>query len=431
MATTETSSHRREVVCFLLAGLLLLLGAVGFPWWHVINSPEPGYVRGCRLLSLLFAALTLIALLRPARRTGLLMVGGLSAVALPLLVLLTITTLDAPSISAAVHQTNQAGRLIIALAHTDVNPQVAWTNQRGMGATAIVRNDYTLVDALETASFFAKPGWYVGLIGGLLLLIAAWLGEPQQARRWLFRRRWLFAGTAVVLGLLVFGRLAVANYYWNRGREAQARADYAAALYDYRKAMQWDRRQDYDLAFHFELGRLYGRLGMTDEPDYWASIGEVYLNTNLIKMGYEIFRRNILNPYANPALRVRYANTLLKMGEVDYLSKLPGSAINRWQRAIEVDPDNVEIMYALGLGYTRVGNYPRAIHWWRELIRANESVGLFRIKYVASFTYRKVITARAWSFMSWCYYQQHDYATAMQCAAFSTQQGSSNPDATP
>ncbi len=416
---------------FHLFGLLLLLGAVALPWWQVIGASEPGYVKLCRLFALLFAVLVLTALARPAWRTRLLMIAGLGATLLPLLLLLGIATLDARSISAAVNQTNQANRLIIFLARADINPQVSWTNQRSLGATAVVRNDYTLIDALENASFFARFGWYVCLLGGLLLLLTAWLWDAAQARRWLYRQRGLLALAAVVVGLCCFSRMAVAYYYWNRARSAQARADYATALYDYHKAAQWDHRLDYDLAFHFDLGRLYGQLGLTNEPDYWAAIGEVYLNTNRIATAYEIFRRDIPNPYANPALRIRYANTLLKAGVVDYISDLPGSALTKWQRAIEIDPNNVEIMYALGMGCTRVGDYPRAITWWRHLIRVNESVGLFRIKYVASFTYRKMITARAWSVLGWCYYQQHDYASAMQCSAYSTQQGSSNPDATP
>lgn len=415
---------------FALPGLLCLIASVAIPWWRLIDEREPLYITGLRGLSLLWIALTLLALFPSRRRAERLLMAGLGALLVPLLLLFVIVLLDPRAISTAVHETNQAERLINTITRTDINPQVAWMPQRYMRANQLLRNDYTLFDGLETASYFAKAGWYASVAAGALLLVSAWIVSSFTVRRCL--RRWVPAGLALALFVvLMFARPLIGYYHWNRARAAQQRGEYAESLVSYRRAAAWDPRLDYDLLFHFELGRLYSHLKMKSEPDYWAAVGDMYSQSSQYKFAYEAYRRNIADPFANPALPARYANLLLRAGVADHTAGRPGTALQKWRAALHIQPENVEILYHVAIACTQIGDYTEAIRCWRNLIRINDSVGLFRIKFVAAQVYRKVITARAWSYLSWCYYRQNNYEMALRCRANSLQQGSVPLDSIP
>jgi tetratricopeptide (TPR) repeat protein len=156
-------------------------------------------------------------------------------------------------------------------------------------------------------------------------------------------------------------------------------------------------------------------------------MGETYCNSGQYKLAYEAFHNRIISPRANPALATRYANIMLRMGVEDYLVKRPGSALLKWEQGILFDPTNVELMYALSMGYAKVGDYRQSNVWSAKLIEANEGVGLFRSMYVASLTYRKVITAAAWANMAWSYHQIGDEERAVVCKAYSTDIKSHRP----
>ena len=412
-------------------GALFLVAAGAKHWWHVILSPEPIWAVACRIACLALAALASAAIFLPRARTKMLLGAGIAALLLPILLLVSLVTYDPASISAAVNQTNQASHLIGFIERSDINPYVGWTQTPRMIAYASIRNDYTIIDGLETAASYAKEGWYACLLGGLWLFGAAWFEDRREAQRCLLRWRVPLGLMLAVLPVGTLAQMLPAYYYMNRARAMQMQMRYDSALASYQQAARWDPHLDYDLAFHYELGRLYARSGDIEQPDYWATVAEMYNNARKMQHSYELYQRNVVAPLASPALTYRYAQILLKSGVIDYSSGLPGSALTKWESAIRMDPANLEIMYALAMGYTRVGSYPQAIRWWKQLISANESVGLFRSKFVVAFVFRKVITARSWSHMGWCYYQVRDYNSARYCQQMSTQQGESHVDGLP
>lgn len=420
-----SSSSKRSTLPFVLAGagaLILLAGAV-FPWWRLIEGPEPLAATVCRAASLLLAALTVSAAMNRARAAERLLWAGAAAVALPLLLLLWTVYADPPGVSGAVLEANQAARLITDLSNHDIYQTLPWHELRQLSGATATRSEYTLVDGLESVAMFARTGWYATLLAGLMLLPAAWICDGARARAALARGRAPIAAAVVLVATGCLLRSGMSFWMWNRARADESGGDYARALIDYKRASWWDPRLDYDLVFHFEVGRLYSRLGVTWEPDYWAYLGDVRLRSDELEAAYDIYRHHISDPYANPSVRMRYAATLYKAGTEDYNSFRPGDAIEKWQLALKADPSSLETLYALAMGYTRVGEYAEGAALWKRVIDLNEGVGMFGLKYFTADDYRKVITGRAWSKLGWCYYQLHQYGAAMICRANSGAQG--------
>jgi len=412
----------------LLSALLLLLSAK-LPWWHVIGMAEPSYVRTARFFSLLPAFGACLAIALPRRRASIFVIGGLLATLLPGVIILLIVTRDPDSIGAAVYQTDQANRLINDLTRTSLNAEVPWTERVALASDGLQRSDYTFVDGVESALHFAKGGWYAGCLGGLTLLLAAWAWDGEAALGTIRRCRWVFGAAGLGLALGCGGPLGLSLYYWNQARSAQESADYGTALYNFRLAARWDGRLAYDRFFHFNLGRLYQMMGLTQEPDYWAWRGDLLLAASKPELATLLYREHIASPYSGPALRLRSADLLAQAGAFDYGQGRFGEAAAAFQTAQQLDSNDVQVLYGLALCQSKAGNYAAAILNWQRLIAVNENVGLYRYKYfVSADSYRKVISARAWSGLAWCYHRQHNEAAALACLSNSTN-GSNVPTA--
>ncbi len=420
-----------EVAILCLLGAIFLLFGGAFTWWHVINTPEPFYVHACRLLSFGLAVGALAALVLPGRRTGLFLGIGITATLLPVLILLVITVLDSSAIRDSVHQMDQVRQLLKDVSMTETNIQIPWLESRELRLNTVMQNDYTLIDAIETAASFAKSGFYCSIIGGLLLLISAWVWNGPAAKNWMVQKRGMIFAAAIIILIGLFGRTCIAFYYWNTARSATARGEYAHALQQYDQMVKWDQRFNDDIVYHFERGRIYGLLGLENQQEYWAYVGDTYATTQKYTKAYAIYREHITNPYAVGALRYRYAYVLGKRGMDCYRIKLYGLATSYWQQAYKLDSNNLEIMYPLAMCYTKTGNYAAAIHLFKRVITFNEEVGLTRSKLFGSFVYRKPLSSRSWNSMAWCYYKLNYPEAAMQCLQNAILPGSPDPKSVP
>lgn len=401
---TPSVDHLALLALIAFAGLLFV-GAALLPWWKTIGALEPRYALAGRLTALVLAAITLVGLVLPSRRAALCVTAAWGGISAPLLMLLYVSTVDAPAISAAVNQTSQAERLIANLTVTDVNPHVVWTEERRMWVPPTISNNFNLMDALEAASSFAKAGWWLALVAGFVLLVAAWAWDAPGVRRHAHRARPIVLLLASLAAAGFFGPPAVAAAFLSRARLAEAYGKHRAALGFYQWAARWDRRLNYSISFHQELGRLYGRAGLTTLPDYWALAADMLSQAGKPESAYKVYRNNVPDPTVDPALRTRYAHLLLYVGAQDFNAGRIGSALARWREAAAVEPENLETAYAVALGLTKAGSYAEAVPWWESIITKNEGVGLFKSNFVASLLYRKMITARAYAGLSWCHYR--------------------------
>lgn len=394
---------------------LLVAGSALLPWWNVIGAAQPHFVG---LLRIAAACLGMLALLAFAAGRGMRPLGWISAalIAIPILLCLTLAVYDPSDMAAAVSQNNQAGRLVAVLSRLDVEPALPWVEQRGaFQSYPVIRNDYSLMDGLETAAFFARLGFYACLLGSLLLLVLMFRVR-QMAGLKLVQRPYLTGALCAVFLGAYFAPMGIGHIFWHRSRKAESEGDIPSAIRLMKEAARWDPRLDYDFAYHFDLGRLYGQIGETNEPDYWATVADVYeagsdLGAGQVAEGYRTYLTKVA-PNANPTIAPRMANAFLRMGGLEFSHRRDRTALQIWKSAQAIDPSNLEIQWAVAAADTRMGLYEDALADWKNIIADNEGVGLFRNRLFVSMTYRKMITARAWTALAWCYYKTGDVRRA-------------------
>jgi len=400
--------------CAGIAMLCLAAGAIG-GWWHVIGTPEPHYILFLRLASATMAVVALAGFWSGGRRASLWLLSGAAAALLPLLLTLWIAVYDPGSMTKAVAQVKQARRLMDVVENSDRALEADWFDGRLYSPAAVLRNDYTLADGMETVLFFARGGWYLSVAGGVLLLCATWGGEAARARALLVRyRTWVLGGAGIVLAVAVVP-IGVGHYYWNRARADQAAARDSAALANYQRAAFWDRRFRYDIMFHMELGKLYYALGRRSEPDCIALLADMDAAAGLNEQAYLLYRRTYQGASDEPTARMRYANTLLRAASEDFLAGRFQAAQDKYTAAGTADPTNIEVVYGTGLLQTKRGDYENAAATWKRLIADVDGIGIFRNKYISSYTFTKPLVARSWGYLGWCYYNLHDYRRAAVC----------------
>lgn len=396
---------------------LALVGSAALKWWHVMGAAEPACMRGCRLLMGVLVVTALVAFFVARLRTPLLVLTAYAALLTPLLVIVEIIAVDAGSISTAITQINQSYRLIRFIQFLDKNPGIPWTEDRGVLAFTVTRDDYTLTDAFETAMHYTLAGWHLALLAGMFLTVAAWAQDAGEVRA--FLKRWKIPLVALPTLFLIGAFTGPIMGYWHytRGSEEQSRGESQAALRHFQAALRWDKRLNYDDTFNFDLGRVYASLGRLDKPEYWSYLGDVYFNTGRYQrvLGYDAYRNHIPLTCDSPSVRVRYGNVLLLQGADAYKGGSIGTAIDDWNRGLVADPTNMELRYAEAQALTKAGTYRAAIAAWSQLIKDNDDIGLYRFRYVTSYTFRSVISAHAWGNMAWCYFQIGDLNNAVQC----------------
>ncbi|MDX1931847.1 MAG: tetratricopeptide repeat protein [Capsulimonadales bacterium] len=425
MLSSEAPTGDRWFHTFLLAaGVTLLFAAAGLPWWRTIDAPEPPSALLGRGVALLLGGSVAYSILRRNPRTRLSYAAAWLAILLPVLQQVYLVTTDAPAISAAIEQTAQARRLIESLEATDVNPQVAWTEQREIRVLPGFSNDYTLVDALESASYFLLPGWWLCMVAGILLVVTFHAIDASACRQDL--RAFLPAGAVLlaVFALRCFLPLTVSGIFLRAARLAAAEGDPDRALSAYREAARWDRRLEYRASFSIEQGRILARAGRAT-PEAWAVIGDALIAQGDKDRGFDVYRLLAVPGQTAPvlpSLSLRWSYVLQHRGATEYNEGRFRSAIDHWERAVALDPRNVELQYALGLGYARVRDYETAARWWKRLATLNEKVGMFRSDFVAAVIYRKMITARAHAGLAWCYFNLGQTDLALKYDAASKQQ---------
>ena len=418
-----------EVVLFAIAGLLILAaGAIG--WWHVIGQGEPWYVKAFRGIVVIGGVGVILSAFVSRLRSIVLPIAALLAFILPVLMVQYIVTRDPLTMDRVDMQTRQSNWLLICLQRTQDMPYVPWIEPKATTATPNRSNVYNIFDGFEIIPVFSKGGWYLSIVAGAIGLVIALFYFGPQIRNGIIRYRIGIVAIVVLMTLYFYAGPFMAFLYWNRARAAGAAGDYATAIYYDKQIPKVDPRWTYDMNYHGEIGRFYGHLGLTQEPDYWSFVGDTMVRGGRYKAAMLIYQSHF-GRNMDRTTRMRYVHVLVLLGTQTFRQQRYGEAIDLWRRAVSLDPSNVEALYFYGFGLTKMGRYYEAVPIWKALISDNEGVGMYRLKFFANRRYRKEITSRAWNLLSWCYYQIDDYDSAMHCRYNSLQAGATDVKALP
>lgn len=425
---------RSEFALFIAAGLALL-GAGALHWWHVIGHDEPGYVKASRVLVALCGVMLVIAAFVPRMRPSSLPIAGLVALLLPLLVVQYIVTRDPLTMDYVDMQTRQADWLLESLNRTEDEPYIPWVEPDTISAVPNRSSIYNVMDGFESAPVFSGMGWFASLIFGICIFTFACLLYGPLIAAFVARRRGILVAVAVAGIVFFYGGPSIAYLCWNRARAAGAAGDYASAVYYDRLVAKFDPRWSYDTLFQYETGRFYGHLGLTQEPDYWLFVADTLVSSGHYQQAVDVYVDRLGGETLSRTGTTRYVHALILTGAVNFRQARYAQAADLWRQAVSKDPDDVEALYFYAFGLTKLGRYSEAVPVWKSLIAKNESVGLYRYKYFANRKYRKQISSRSWNMLAWCYFQLHDYDSAMHCRFNSMQAGKTDvtslPDADP
>jgi hypothetical protein len=378
----------------------------------------------CRVICLIAVIMGAIGVVRKSARPAMWLSSAWLLASAAGGMLFVIIALDARTMSNATFEYKQVTALarVIWESPYDEGPQWSmqrsWSRLRSSSTVPVQKDDETVADSAEVATFFAGGGWYLAIIGSILLFVAAYGVDVAGAR--IAMRKTAGPGLACVLGPWIVWSSAclVGHGYYDLAQTAFADGRYAQALKDYRNSVKWDPRLNYDTGYHYELGCLYGTMHKTDEADYWAMLGDSLIQSNRVDEAVLMYRAGARLP-ATVLFPERFDGVLTRATFTDEAFSRYGGATLKGREALALMPHNFEAIYALAICYTDRGDYKTAIELWKRLIYQSDHIGLLRSKFVSCYTYTKPIAARSWSALAFCYFQLGDYDKANRCVSAS------------
>jgi tetratricopeptide (TPR) repeat protein len=209
---------------------------------------------------------------------------------------------------------------------------------------------------LESASFLERTltgirvygfGWELALASGIWLQ----LHSARRGRRGLGLR---LAGFGVLFGLVtvgVAGRAAVAEYAMIQGDGFDARGAFDDARQAYERARGWNPGLDHNAAFQDHLGEVYSQLGLTERSETYVYRGNRYLEHGLFAEAHNAYDRALALRRDNPVARRRQVDAYASAGRAHFTALEPAKAIENWQKAVALDPNEPRIYFFLAKAY--------------------------------------------------------------------------------
>ena len=217
----------------------------------------------------------------------------------------------------------------------------------------------TVVDRLVAASYFTGSGWWVCLIGGILLVIAACVTGGRQTVQW-----------AACMGMILFAsqgmlmsRGLIAQYVHDRGNRYMVRGQYAEAVQQYESAQHYDPQLTRGAGIHRQLGEAYYHLGASSYPQARFYVADRYTqegNAQAAMSEYLLAAQDASGLLACIIQR-RLAWMYVEMGIMQYRRDERGGAISWWERALSVDTSQLQAAYFLIRAYFDQGRYEQSI----------------------------------------------------------------------
>jgi hypothetical protein len=224
----------------------------------------------------------------------------------------------------------------------------------------------SVVDRLAAAAYFMSRGWWLCLLGSLLLLGGSFTMAGWQTIRWMTMTMLVIFGG---LGI-VFSTGISAQYPQARGDGYMARGRFAEAIQQYEAAQQFDSQLARSEQFHLRLGEAYYHLGMSSHPPalfYLGSVSAQQKQADAAVTNYLLAVEGAPAPLAEIISR-RMAWTYAIMGLVHYRKGHITQATALWEKASAFDPDQFMATYFLTKAYFDQGRYGQSIAMGRSLL---------------------------------------------------------------
>lgn len=217
----------------------------------------------------------------------------------------------------------------------------------------------TVMERLVAAAYFSGFGWWVCVVGGLLLLIGGCASGGRRTVRWMALAAMVVCGSQ---GLLL-GKGVVAQYFQDRGDRYMARGQYAEAVREYEAALRYDRQLAGSERLHRSCGEAYYHLGTPSHPQARLYAGDRYAherNPEAAIAEYWLAAQEASGPLTS-ILHRRLAWTYVQLGIVQYRRQESGGATAWWEKALSIDASQLQAAYFLMRAYFDQGRYEQSI----------------------------------------------------------------------
>jgi hypothetical protein len=424
-------TDRKTVVIAL--GILLLLGSAAWSWYGlpgpqpgrsalpILGTLEPQIQLPFRILIGLLGLAT-AAMVAARKRISFRLI-GLCALVLALLFPHVLLMWDPPSSMQAALMAKHANDLDSEVYNSYLNKEIPWDPTLSLppvGNTISVfgfivpdrdflqlSNMARWLDGLGMGDRFLQfigLGWVLALGAGVLLVTGYYLPgrvpRPHPSRK----RAAIGLTVAALLGVVLVGRLVVANYHLYRARDYEAQGLYQEAIKSYRQTVRWAPPFDNNSRFHSALGAIYYHTSMDGEADFYNYIGDEYFSKGLLDRAEIQYRKALEIRPGHPVAQSSLVATLLNMGLEDYNHRQYASARVAFEKVLEIDPDNIHAIYELGSCHIWLRNFDLAIAAMRRVIALQ---AYYQIPAI-------VVTSQCYFRISWCHYELGEYQRALE-----------------
>jgi len=229
----------------------------------------------------------------------------------------------------------------------------------------------TVLERLATAAYFMSFGWWICLVGSLLLMNSGIAIGRRETLRWT-------ATVAIVIfsgqGLLL-GRGVVGQYLLDSGDRYLAHGRYAEATAQYEAAQRLDPQFTRSERMHRQLGEAYYHLGLASHPNTHFYLGDRSVEQNDFKTAiaeYQLAAREAGGALAS-IIRRHMAWTYVNRGLTLYAKAESGGASYWWEKALTCDGSQIQAVYALVRAYFDQGRYEQSIALGKLLVSRSQN----------------------------------------------------------
>ncbi len=335
------------------------------PWLLWIEAPISGGARpGISLgwMAILLAGIAAVAHFR--RSSVLAAVSGVMGLGLCSFAILHLTLLD-PALWSLVDENAQYTRIMgFSRRYLPEN----------LGTEPIFQADLateTVLERLAAAAYFMGFGWWMCLMGSVLLMIGCFALKGRRTLQGI-----AIAALAVCGGQgMLLGNGLVAQYLRDTGDRYLARGLYTEAIRRYEAAQRHDAQLAKSERTHLSLGEAYYHLGISAHPAARLYLGNRYAQQRNVEAAlaqYLLATHDTIGSLGD-IIRRRIAWTYVDLGLADYRKGEIGGASHWWEKSLTFDAAQLQAAYFLVRAYFDQGRYEQSITMGRFLVARSQN----------------------------------------------------------
>lgn len=236
------------------------------------------------------------------------------------------------------------------------------------GTVADIPQGFSLNTArarLSTGISFLAPGWYMFALG-VLLYVAYAVSRTSRSRK---LSAAIFAVIPLVAIALSLVRPLIGEWYFYQAIAAQAKAQNAEAIANYRRALRYDPWYSEAIAVYVTIGALQGN-DSGDSPERHIYNGEQFREAGQYESAIFEFERAALTPdRVGKVARRAVAQTRYEYGIALYRAGGIGAAVTNWQRALSSDVSMSYVLPYLAQANFELSRYQSALEALDTIVR--------------------------------------------------------------